>query len=127
MAWIECNTLLFICALFVFWTLVMALLNAFKVNILRITVLTGTFSLALAFAGTDLVNFIGVFVAGWDAYDVVHATGDTHMLMGALNQPVVANLPILFISGLIMVITLWFSKKAATVSATEINLARQDA
>ena len=127
MVWIEGHTLLFIACMFVVWTVVMALLNMLRVNILRITVLAGTFSLALAFAGNDLVNFIGVCVAGWDAYGIVQTTGDTQMLMGGLNQPVVANLPILFISGAIMVVTLWFSKKAKTVSDTEINLARQDA
>ena len=103
------------------------ILYLLKVNILKITVLAGTFSLALAFAGNDLVNFIGVFVAGFDAYKIVHVSGDPNMLMGELNHPVVANLPVLFVSGAIMVITLWFSKKAQTVSDTEINLARQDA
>ena len=88
--------------------------------------LAGTFSLALAFAGNDLVNFIGVFVAGVDAYDVAKTTGDSSMLMGSLNDPVVANMLILFLSGLVMVVTLWFSKKARAVSDTEINLARQD-
>jgi len=74
----------------------------------------------------DLVNFIGVFVAGVDAYDVAKTTGDSSMLMGSLNDPVVANMLILFLSGLVMVVTLWFSKKARAVSDTEINLARQD-
>ncbi|MDD3108748.1 MAG: inorganic phosphate transporter, partial [Alistipes sp.] len=126
MEWINGHTALLMGCVFVCWSVLMSLLSAFKVNILRITVLAGTFSLALAFAGNDLVNFIGVFVAGFDAYKIVNASGDTQMLMDGLNQPVVANVTILFISGAIMVVTLWFSKKARSVSDTEINLARQD-
>lgn len=126
MTWMGSNTSLMLGILLVGWSLIMSLLSMLKVNILRVTVLAGTFSLALAFAGNDLVNFIGVFVAGIDAYGIVKTSGDTQMLMGGLNQPVVANLLILFVSGLIMVITLWFSKKARAVTETEINLARQD-
>ena len=127
MAWMETHKMIFLGVLLVGWSFIMFLLYLVKVNILKITVLAGTFSLALAFAGNDLVNFIGVFVAGVDAYQIVHASGDTNMLMSGLNEPVVANLLVLFISGAIMVVTLWFSKKAQTVSDTEINLARQDA
>lgn len=127
MAWMETHKMVFLGVLLVGWSIIMFLLYLVKVNILKITVLAGTFSLALAFAGNDLVNFIGVFVAGVDAYKIVHASGDTNMLMSGLNEPVVANLLVLFISGTIMVVTLWFSKKAQTVSDTEINLARQDA
>ena len=126
MAWMEHHTLAMLAAMVVGWSLLMSLLSLLKINILRFTVLAGTFSLALAFAGNDLVNFIGVFVAGVDAYDVAKATGDSSMLMGSLNDPVVANMLILLLSGLIMVVTLWFSKKARAVSDTEINLARQD-
>lgn len=127
MAWMETHKMIFLGVLLVGWSFIMFLLYLVKVNILKITVLAGTFSLALAFAGNDLVNFIGVFVAGVDAYQIVHASGDTNMLMSGLNEPVVANLLVLFVSGVIMVVTLWFSKKAQTVSDTEINLARQDA
>ena len=126
MAWMEHHTLAMLVAMVVGWSLLMSLLSLLKINILRLTVLAGTFSLALAFAGNDLVNFIGVFVAGVDAYDVAKTTGDSSMLMGSLNDPVVANMLILFLSGLVMVVTLWFSKKARAVSDTEINLARQD-
>ena len=126
MYWMEHHTIELLGILVAGWTVVMFLLNLMKVNILKVTVLAGTFSLALAFAGNDLVNFIGVFVAGVDSYQIVRHTGDIHMLMGDLNKPVVANLLILFISGVVMVVTLWFSKKAKAVSDTEINLARQD-
>ena len=122
MAWMEHHTLAMLAAMVAGWSLLMSLLSLLKINILRLTVLAGTFSLALAFAGNDLVNFIGVFVAGVDAYDVAKTTGDSSML----NDPVVANMLILFLSGLVMVVTLWFSKKARAVSDTEINLARQD-
>ena len=69
--WVVCSLLLFF-------------IQRFKVNILRITILSGTFALALAFAGNDLVNFIGVPVAGFDAYTIAREAGDTQMLMGAL-------------------------------------------
>lgn len=113
--------------MFVFWSLFMAFLQlVFKINILKITVLGGTFSLALAFAGNDLVNFIGVFMAGFDSYHIAAETGDINMMMGDLSKPVTANIPILLFSGTVMIITLWFSKKARTVTETEVNLARKD-
>ncbi|MDL2230486.1 inorganic phosphate transporter [Alistipes sp. OttesenSCG-928-L06] len=121
------NTTLILAGLFVCWTVLSAILQyLFKVNVLKITVLAGTFSLALAFAGNDLVNFIGVSVAGLDSYKIARASGDIHMMMGDLAKPVVADTWILLAAGLIMAATLWTSKKARNVSATEINLARQD-
>lgn len=109
------------------WTLIMAMVqHLLKVNILRITVLAGTFSLALAFAGNDLVNFIGVFMAGYDSYNIASQTGDINMAMGDLTKPVQANMTILFIAGAVMTLTLWFSKKARNVTETEVNLARQE-
>lgn len=126
MLWMKNNPLSLMGILFAGWSALMFVLNMMKINILRITVLAGTFSLALAFAGNDLVNFIGVFMAGFDSYNAANAAGSTDIMMGALNQPVVANIKILFVAGIIMVMTLWFSKKAQTVSDTEINLARQD-
>ncbi len=88
--------------------------NIFKVNILKITVLAGTFSLALAFAGNDLVNFIGVFMAGFDSYNMALQSGDMNMMMGGLAGPAHTNMVILFIAGVIMTLTLWFSKKRNT-------------
>lgn len=117
-------------ALLIFWagsSLVMFLLQLAKVNILKVTILAGTFSLALAFAGNDLVNFIGVPIAGIDSYKIALASGgDDTMLMGKLSEPVVANHLLLLAAGFIMVVTLWTSKKAQSVSETEINLAKQD-
>lgn len=121
------NTLAVLGMSLVAWTIFMAFLQlVFKVNILRITVLAGTFSLALAFAGNDLVNFIGVFMAGFDSYNIASSTGDINMMMGDLNKPVVANVLVLLVAGTIMIVTLWFSKKAKTVTETEVNLARQE-
>ena len=117
-------------SLLVIWaacSVVMLLLqHVFKVSILKVTILAGTFSLALAFAGNDLVNFIGVPIAGYDAYKLAAAGTGSDMLMSGLMKPVIANFTLLVIAGIIMVITLWTSKKAQSVSETEINLAKQD-
>jgi phosphate/sulfate permease len=110
--WVVCSLLLFF-------------IQRFKVNILRITILSGTFALALAFAGNDLVNFIGVPVAGFDAYTIAREAGDTQMLMGALNENVPANFLILLTAGILMILTLWTSKKAMHVSETELSLSAQ--
>lgn len=111
--WVVCSLLLFF-------------IQRFKVNILRITILSGTFALALAFAGNDLVNFIGVPVASFDAYSIARHAGDTQMLMGALNENVPANFLVLLGAGLVMIFTLWTSKKAMHVSKTELSLSAQD-
>ncbi len=118
-------------SLFVLWLGCSALLavmqHLLKFNILKITILTGTFSLALAFAGNDLVNFIGVPIAGYDAYLIAADSPEgPQTLMGALMEPVRMNFVLLLIAGFIMVFTLFSSKKAKTVADTEINLAKQD-
>lgn len=113
------------------WTLFMALLQfVFRVNILKVVVLAGTAALALAFAGNDLVNFIGVFMAGKDSFlivqDIVASGGSIDTLfMSELNKPVIAQWQWLFGAGVIMVLALWFSKKSRTVTETEVNLARK--
>ncbi len=115
-------------ALFICWlvcSLLLFFIQRFKINILRITILSGTFALALAFAGNDLVNFIGVPVAGFDAYSIARHSGDTGMLMEALNENVPANFLILLAAGVMMILTLWTSKKAMHVSETEISLSAQ--
>lgn len=127
MAMLEANLWTVVGIMIVGWTVIMAIVqNLFKINILKITVLAGTFSLALAFAGNDLVNFIGVFMAGFDSYNMALESGDMNMLMGGLAGPAQTNMVILFIAGVIMTLTLWFSKKAQHVSDTEVNLARQE-
>ena len=113
------------------WTLLMALLqHLFRVNILRVIVLAGTAALAMAFAGNDLVNFIGVFMAGFDSFQIAQgvaaAGGDINELyMGKLSEPVVAHFGWLLGAGIIMVLALCFSKKSRTVTQTEVNLARK--
>ena len=127
--WLSTHTLLVLLYAFIGITVLLQLLiSLFKVNILRIIVLVGTFSLAMAFAGNDLVNFIGVPLAGLEAYR--EFAGDPSfspdtLLMGSLSQPVKTPTIYLLAAGLIMVVTLFLSKKARTVSQTEINLARQ--
>lgn len=95
-----------------------------NINIFKIVILAGTFSLAFAFAGNDLVNFVGVPLAAWDSYQewaASDAAAETFM-MGGLLKPTVAATGFLLFSGLIMVLTLWFSKKAQIVIQTSINL-----
>lgn len=107
--------------------LLMFILQLLKVNILKITILAGTFSLALAFAGNDLVNFIGVPIAGYDSFMIARAgTGNADMLMGGLLNPVKADTIFLLLAGIIMVFTLCTSKKAQHVSETELSLSSQD-
>ncbi len=125
--WINDNLLL---ALFICWvgcTLILFFLQIFRVNILRITILAGTFSLALAFAGNDLVNFIGVPIAGFDAFSYAKGVDGMNegMMMGALNNPETANVLYILAAGLIMVVTLWTSSKAMHVSETELSLSAQ--
>ncbi|NCB67223.1 MAG: inorganic phosphate transporter [Bacteroidia bacterium] len=114
------------------WTVLMAILqHIFKVNILKIIILAGTSALALAFAGNDLVNFIGVFMAGLSSYEIASgvaaAGGDiTTLKMGELAGPVSVDWRYLFGAGIIMILALWFSKKARSVTKTEVNLSRQN-
>jgi phosphate/sulfate permease len=100
----------------------------FRLDVLRLTVLAGTFALALAFAGNDLVNFIGVPLAGLKAFQVFIATPGADpntLMMGALNDDVKLDTWMLLIAGLVMAITLWTSKKARSVIETSVDLSRQ--
>lgn len=94
----------------------------------KLVVLAGTFSLAMAFASNDLVNFIGVPVAAFQSFQFWRASGvpADEFAMGALAQPVAGSLPFLIAAGVTMAATLWFSRKARSVTQTEIDLARQD-
>ncbi len=124
-AWISENLLLAVILCWIFCSVVLAFLQLFHVNILRINILTGTFALALAFAGNDLVNFIGVPIAGLDAYNIAKEAGSTTILMEGLNQNLPAQFIWMLLSGVIMVLTLWTSTKSMNVSQTEISLAGQ--
>ncbi|WP_372745392.1 inorganic phosphate transporter [Lutibacter sp.] len=112
----------------ILWSLIsFVLINFFKVNIYKIIIIVGTFALALAFAGNDLVNFIGVPIAAWQSYQAWVGSGvpATEFGMSFLADKVPTPTLLLFISGLVMVLTLWFSKKAKYVAQTEINLSRE--
>lgn len=126
--WINSHTGMIILGCLVFFTALMQLLHIMKVNVLKVIVLMGTFALAMAFAGNDLVNFIGVPLSGLASYQDYAANGagnSTSYLMGSLNGP--ANTPIYFLigAGVIMVVSLATSKKARNVTKTEIGLGSQ--
>ena len=127
--WIKANTLFIMGCCFVGFTVLMQLLYFMKVNVLKVVVLMGTFSLAMAFAGNDLVNFIGVPLSGLSAFQdyVANGGGDAHgFMMGSLNGP--ANTPVIFLvcAGLVMVVSLATSRKAHNVTKTEIGLGSQN-
>ncbi len=127
-SWISDHTGLILLSCMGGFTVLMQLLHLCKVNVLKVIVLMGTFSLAMAFAGNDLVNFIGVPLSGFASFQDYAANGGgdaTGYMMGALNGP--ANTPIYFLigSGLIMVVSLATSKKARNVTKTEIGLGSQ--
>ncbi len=126
-AWLSANTWPMLIGLFVGWTAIMQVLILRGVNILRFVVLVGTFALAMAFAGNDLVNFIGVAVAGMESFMAWQGSGVSAdaFTMEALTQPVRTNTLLLLAAGLIMVLALWFSRKARSVTETEVNLGRQ--
>lgn len=121
------NTSLILGGSLLFWFVVLQiLLLTTKINILKPIVLIGTFALALAFAANDLVNFIGVPLAGLSSYIFASQSGDPlNALMEGLREPAQSHTLILLGAGAIMVITLWLSKKARTVTKTEVDLGRQ--
>ena len=121
--WISENLFLAVIICWVCCSILLAFLQMFRINILRINILLGTFALALAFAGNDLVNFIGVPIAGLDAYNIAKQAGSTSVMMEALNQNLPAQFIWMILSGVIMIITLWTSTKSMNVSQTEISLA----
>ncbi len=125
--WIKNNAGLILLIIFVvFWVLFQIFLTFFKFNILKIIVLVGTFALAMAFAANDLVNFIGVPLAGLKAYQADPVGSGRLLVELEGKQPLPFETILLIIAGLIMVITLWLSKKARTVSKTELGLGRQN-
>ena len=129
MAYINDNVGLVLGGCFIFFTILMQILHFCKVNVFRVVVLIGTFALATAFAGNDLVNFIGVPLAGLSSYEYWTAAGagDPMMFkMDQLNGP--AGTPLVFLigAGVIMVVSLATSKKAHNVVKTSINLSSKD-
>ena len=131
-AYLNENTLMLLGIVFAVSTVLMQLLHALKVNVFKVIILIGTFALAMAFAGNDLVNFIGVTMAALDsvlhfAREAVPAgiSADEYM-MGFLNDPAQTSVWFLIGAGAIMVFALCTSKKAHEVLKTSINLSRQD-
>ncbi len=129
LGWVKTNSLNIIIISFVVWTFILQIfISFFKANIFKFVVLVGTFTLAMAFAGNDLVNFIGVPLAGlasYKAYAAQELSSDA-FLMVSLTKAVKTPTFLLLIAGSIMAVTLWLSKKAKSVTQTEITLGRQE-
>ena len=127
--WIQDNTWMLISVFFVFFTILMQILHWLKINVFKVVVLMGTFALALAFAGNDLVNFIGVPLAGFSSFMDFTANGNGNpdgFLMTSLLGPAKTPWYFLIGAGAIMVYALCTSKKAHAVIKTSVDLSRQD-
>lgn len=130
--YLDNNTLIIIgIGLVVFTLLSQLIMSLFKTHILKLVILVGTFSLALAFAGNDLVNFIGVPIAAWQSFELWQSAYSTtgilpsEFMMTGLQGEVATPSFLLLGAGAVMVVTLWFSKKARNVVETGVNLSRQ--
>jgi len=125
--WIHSHTWTILLGMSVASAALLQVLLLLRVNILKPIVIVGTFALALAFAANDLVNFIGVPLAGLHSYLAAIATSDPlTVTMGALAGKVRSETYMLLIAGAVMVLTLWFSRKSRTVTETELSLVRQE-
>jgi len=127
--WVKENTLMLTTYCFIAFTVLMQILHWCKVNVFKVIVLMGTFALATAFAGNDLVNFIGVPLAGLASFQDFVANGNGEpmgFLMSSLNGPAKTPFIYLFAAGAIMVVALVTSKKAKNVIKTSVDLSRQD-
>lgn len=126
--WISSHAGTIVAGCLVILTVLMQVLHWCKVNVFKVIVLLGTFALSMAFAGNDLVNFIGVPLAGFATYTdyVANGNGSMDFLMSSLNAP--AKTPFLFlaVAGIIMIWSLFTSKKARNVIKTSVDLSRQD-
>jgi phosphate/sulfate permease len=126
---INSHTTSILLACFAIWTVLLQILMLlFRLNVLKVIVLAGTFALAMAFAGNDLVNFIGVPLAGLKAYQLLLASpgaDPTTFLMTGLADDVKTETWMLLIAGIVMAFTLWTSKKARSVIETSVDLSRQ--
>lgn len=126
---LKTNFFFVILCMLAFWTVITLFVDKIlKKNVLILVIGVGTFGLALAFAGNDLVNFIGVPMAAYHSFEAWSVSGipSNEFSMEVLSKKVPAEPFLLIISGLIMVLTLWFSKKAKLVTETEIGLSRQN-
>lgn len=127
--WIDDNTLLIVGVCFVSFTVIMQVLHWLKVNVFKVIVLLGTFALAMAFAGNDLVNFIGVPLAGYDTFMHYTAAGGgdpSSFSVAFLNSSAKTPTLFLIIAGAIMVYALATSRKARNVIKTSVDLSKQE-
>ncbi len=128
--YIESNAFLILLLSFTGWSVIFQLLIVlFRTNVLRIIVLIGTFALAMAFAGNDLVNFIGVPLAGYESFRIFindPASDPNQFLMGSLMKPIATPTYLLLLAGVVMSLTLIYSRKARTVVNTSVDLSRQE-
>lgn len=127
--WVMTHTRDVIVINVLFWSLITwVAMRFFDINPLKVVVLLGTFALAMAFAGNDLVNFIGVAIAAWQSFKFWTASdlSASEFSMDVLNEQMVTPTYMLLSAGAVMTITLWFSAKARKVTETEVNLSRQD-
>lgn len=128
-AWINGNTTMLLGWTFVGSTVLMEIIHLLRFNVFKIVVLMGTFALAMAFAGNDLVNFIGVPLSGLDSYQdfVANGTGnDETFMMTSLMESAKTPVLYLLLAGIVMIIAMTTSKKAQNVIKTSVDLARQD-
>lgn len=127
--WADTNMWLFLLFNFIIWSVVSFLLNVLiKLNVYKLIIVLGTFALAMAFAGNDLVNFVGVPIAafqGWEAWTASGVPADQYE-MSVLANKVGTPIYLLLLAGLVMVLTLWFSEKAQRVLKTSVDLSRQN-
>ncbi len=127
--WIMQNTWIIVVGSMIFFSMFIQIMMWWKnVNPLKAIVLLGTFSLAMAFAGNDLVNFIGVSVAGLISFEAWSVSGvpASEFTMSILNEKIATPSWILFTAGLVMVATLWTNAKSRKVTETEVSLGRQE-
>lgn len=127
--WIDANTQMLLGGFFVGSAILSQLLHALKINVLRIIVLLGTFALAMAFAGNDLVNFIGVPLAALDSLLDFMANGNGNIsgfMMTGLEESAKSPIGYLILAGIVMIIAMVTSKKAQNVVKTSVDLSRQD-
>lgn len=128
--WINTHELHLILGSFIIFSILSFIITRLNINILKVIIGVGTFALALSFAGNDLVNFIGVPVAAIQSIGFFQqhpgANPDTYMMSELASANIVAPLWILSAAGIIMIFTLWTSKKARTVIETEMNLSSQE-
>ncbi len=128
-SWANNNLWQFLGANFLLWTVISyVVISVLKTNIYKVIIILGTFALAMAFAGNDLVNFIGVPMAALNSYESWVASGipASEFSMEGLAEKVPTQPLLLLLAGIIMVLTLWFSEKARRVVKTSVDLSRQD-